>query len=124
MHAARWGLVDIVRDFLTSHQMMVRLGDRYRRGSLRFSDIENFVGDGEDPAGIVHTFREVMVPGSALVVSHVVDDGDGVVSRHDRSVFRANFGLSGWGAYTISATATDDEDGTYIADAFDVTVLP
>ena len=33
----------------------------------------------EDPARIVAAFRDVMVAGSALVVSHVVDDGDSSV---------------------------------------------
>jgi hypothetical protein len=32
----------------------------------------------EDPARIVRAFRDVMVPGSALVVSHVVDGETGV----------------------------------------------
>jgi O-methyltransferase involved in polyketide biosynthesis len=31
----------------------------------------------EDPARIVAAFRDVMAPGSALVITHVVDDGDG-----------------------------------------------
>jgi O-methyltransferase involved in polyketide biosynthesis len=38
----------------------------------------------QDPAGIVRTFADVMVPGSALLVSHVVDDGDGAVSAATR----------------------------------------
>jgi hypothetical protein len=46
--------------------------------------ILHFVGDHEAPAGIVGAFREVMVPGSALVVSHVVDDGDDAVSAATR----------------------------------------
>jgi hypothetical protein len=47
MQAPGWGLVEIVRDFLTSYQTMMRLGERYRDGSLRFSEIESFVGDAE-----------------------------------------------------------------------------
>jgi SAM-dependent methyltransferase len=39
--------------------------------------ILHFVSDEEDPARIVAAFRDVMVPGSALVITHVVDDGDG-----------------------------------------------
>jgi hypothetical protein len=46
--------------------------------------ILHFVGGDEDPAGIVRRFREVMAPGSALVISHVVDDGDDVVSAATR----------------------------------------
>jgi hypothetical protein len=36
----------------------------------------HFVTDAEDPARIVRTFRAVMAPQSALVITHVVDDGD------------------------------------------------
>ena len=39
--------------------------------------ILHFVGDDADPAGIVRTFADVMAPASALVISHVVDDGEG-----------------------------------------------
>jgi hypothetical protein len=45
MQALGWGLVEIVRDFLTSYQTMMRLGEHYRDGSLRFGEIESFVGD-------------------------------------------------------------------------------
>jgi SAM-dependent methyltransferase len=38
--------------------------------------ILHFVSDVEDPARIVATFRDVMPPGSYLVITHVVDDGD------------------------------------------------
>jgi len=37
-----------------------------------------------DPVWIVRTFADALVPGSALLVSHVVDDGDGVVSAATR----------------------------------------
>ena len=40
---------------------------------------------------------------------------------HFESQFRSS--RLGWDAYTIPATATD-EDGTYSADPFDVAVLP
>jgi len=46
--------------------------------------ILHFVAPEEDPAGIVRTFREAMAPGSALVISHVVDDGDDAVSAATR----------------------------------------
>jgi hypothetical protein len=46
--------------------------------------ILHFVTPEEDPAGIVRAFADVMVPGSALVVSHVVDDGDDAVSAATR----------------------------------------
>jgi SAM-dependent methyltransferase len=38
----------------------------------------------EDPARIVAAFREVMAPGSALVITHVVDGGDSVVNAATR----------------------------------------
>jgi hypothetical protein len=41
-------LVDIVRDFFAAHQLMRRLFDRYRKGELRFEELEAFVGDDED----------------------------------------------------------------------------
>jgi O-methyltransferase involved in polyketide biosynthesis len=61
------------------------LADRQVRGLIDVEQpiavlcaaILHFVSDAEDPARIVGAFREVMVPGSALVISHVVDDGDG-----------------------------------------------
>jgi SAM-dependent methyltransferase len=40
--------------------------------------ILHFVGDEQDPAGIVRTFAQEMAPASALVISHVVEDGDAV----------------------------------------------
>jgi hypothetical protein len=60
------------------------LADRQVRGLIDVGQpigvlcaaIFHFVSDAEDPARIVRSFAEVMVPGSALVVSHVVDDGD------------------------------------------------
>jgi hypothetical protein len=60
------------------------LADRQVRGLIDLEQpiavlcaaILHFVGDDADPAGIVRTFADVMAPGSALVISHVVDDGD------------------------------------------------
>jgi hypothetical protein len=46
--------------------------------------ILHFVASEDDPAGIVAAFRDVMAPGSALVISHVVDDGDDSVSAGTR----------------------------------------
>jgi hypothetical protein len=37
--------------------------------------ILHYITPQEDPARIVRAFRDVMAPGSALVVTHVVDDG-------------------------------------------------
>jgi O-methyltransferase involved in polyketide biosynthesis len=44
----------------------------------------HLVGDQDDPAGIVAAYREAMAPGSALVVSHVVDDGNDATSAATR----------------------------------------
>jgi SAM-dependent methyltransferase len=38
----------------------------------------------EDPARIVRAFRDAMAPGSAIVITHVVDDGDDAVSAATR----------------------------------------
>jgi len=40
-------LVGIIRDFLVAHQMLGSLLERWRQGTLRFHDIEDFVGDSE-----------------------------------------------------------------------------
>ena len=47
--------------------------------------ILHFVGDHEGPAAIVAAFRDVMAPGSALVLTHVVDDGDDTASAATRA---------------------------------------
>jgi hypothetical protein len=47
MSAARPGLVDIVREFLTAHALMRRLFRRHRAGELRFEELEALVGDDE-----------------------------------------------------------------------------
>ncbi|HET9658449.1 MAG TPA: SAM-dependent methyltransferase [Kineosporiaceae bacterium] len=60
------------------------LADPGVRGHLDFTRpiavimaaVLHFVTDQDDPAEIVATFRDAMAPGSALVVTHVVDDGD------------------------------------------------
>jgi hypothetical protein len=62
------------------------LADRELRAHIDFrrpvaviaAAILHFVPDEQDPARIIRVFRDVMVPGSALVVTHVVD-GDGAV---------------------------------------------
>jgi tetratricopeptide (TPR) repeat protein len=42
------GLVDIVRDLMTAHQMMRRVFARYRRGELAFKEVQDLVWDTED----------------------------------------------------------------------------
>ncbi len=41
------GLVDIVRDFLTSHELATRVADRFRADELTFADVERLVADNE-----------------------------------------------------------------------------
>ncbi|HET9656294.1 MAG TPA: SAM-dependent methyltransferase [Kineosporiaceae bacterium] len=83
------------------------LADPGVRGHLDFTRpvavimaaVLHFITDQEDPAGIVAAFRDVMAPGSALVITHVVDgdaddgngngnadsDGDGNADGHNVS---------------------------------------
>lgn len=42
------GLVDIIREFLAAHRLMRRLFDRYRRGELRFVELDALIGDHEE----------------------------------------------------------------------------
>jgi SAM-dependent methyltransferase len=50
--------------------------DLRRPVAVMAAAILHFVSDVEDPARIVAAFRDVMAPGSYLVITHVVDDGD------------------------------------------------
>ena len=47
MCAARPGLVDIAREFLTAHELVRRLFDRHREGVLRFEELGQLIGDDE-----------------------------------------------------------------------------
>jgi hypothetical protein len=49
--------------------------DHARPVAVVMAAILHFITPQEDPARIVRTFREAMAPGSALAVTHVVDDG-------------------------------------------------
>lgn len=49
--------------------------DFARPVAVLLAAIMHFVPEADRPARIVATFREVMVPGSALVITHVVGDG-------------------------------------------------
>jgi O-methyltransferase involved in polyketide biosynthesis len=68
------------------------LADRQVRGlidveqpvAVLLAAVLHFVTDAEDPGRTVRAFQAVMAPGSALVVSHVVDDGDDMVSAATR----------------------------------------
>src|SRR5262245_5580766 len=47
MAALEPGLVEIVREFLTAHRLLRRVGERYRSGQLAFSEVGALVGDDE-----------------------------------------------------------------------------
>jgi len=47
MRTAQPGLVGIVRDFLAAHRLMQDLFERHRKGTLRFEDLRDLVGDDE-----------------------------------------------------------------------------
>jgi len=49
--------------------------DLSRPIAVLFVAVIHFVRDSEDPAGMVKAFREVMAPGSYLVLSHLTTDG-------------------------------------------------
>lgn len=74
------------------------LADREVRGHLDFTRpvavimaaVLHFVPDEDEAAGIVAAFRDVVVPGSALVITHGVDDGDdrvGAASRKGAEIY-------------------------------------
>jgi hypothetical protein len=48
----------------------------------------HFVTDDEDPAGILATFREVMAPGSFIVISHNYHEGDEDLVRQVMDIYR------------------------------------
>ncbi|MCH2172190.1 hypothetical protein MK489_15500 [Myxococcota bacterium] len=47
MSSVESALVDIVREFTSAHQLIQVLFDRYREGTLRFSELEELIGDDE-----------------------------------------------------------------------------
>jgi hypothetical protein len=50
MPEGRPGLVDIVRDFLATHVALRELIERYRRGELRFAEVQTLFADDEESA--------------------------------------------------------------------------
>lgn len=49
-------LVDIVREFFSAHRLLVRLFERYGAGELRFSELEDLVGD--DERAVLYRLKE------------------------------------------------------------------
>jgi hypothetical protein len=60
--------------------------------AVLFAALLHFVTDSEGPARIVSAFREAMVPGSGLVITHVVAGGDGGQDQRDRRAHRGRGG--------------------------------
>ncbi|CAO5236621.1 SAM-dependent methyltransferase [Frankia sp. AgKG'84/4] len=70
----------------------VSLLDFSRPIAVLMLTVLHFVADEEDPAALVRTFREATAPGSALVLSHLTTDADGVAEqvRDMRTVLSAS----------------------------------
>ena len=49
-------LVDIVRDFISAHRTTKRLFDRFRAGELRFTELQELIGD--DEASVLFRLKE------------------------------------------------------------------
>jgi len=47
MSSAPASLVDILREFLTAHELLAQLAKKYKRDELAFSDLQEFVGDSD-----------------------------------------------------------------------------
>ena len=47
MSSAPASLVDILREFLTAHDLLAQLAKKYKRNELAFSDLQEFVGDSD-----------------------------------------------------------------------------
>jgi O-methyltransferase involved in polyketide biosynthesis len=71
-------------DKILTHPDVCAHLDFTRPVAVMMCAILHFIGDDEDPAWIVEAFREVMVSGSALAISHVVDDEDSAASAATR----------------------------------------
>lgn len=52
----RWGIVDIIRDFLAVHRRMRALFERARAGGLSFDEVRELVGDGD--ASVLYRLKE------------------------------------------------------------------
>ena len=48
MASAPASLVDILREFLTAHEQLDQLAEKYKRDDLAFFDLQEFVGDSDN----------------------------------------------------------------------------
>ena len=49
----------------------------------------HFLSDDDDPAGVIGVFRDAVVPGSALVISHTTDEGRKSEGQQVKEVYRS-----------------------------------
>ena len=59
---------------ILAHDVTRQLLDLSQPTALLLGAVLHFIGDGEDPHGIVATLRDGLAPGSYLVASHATDD--------------------------------------------------
>lgn len=76
--------IRVPEGILDSARLRLHL-DFSRPVAVLFVAILHFVREEEDPAGIIAAFREVLAPGSALVISHVADGSDQTQSAATRA---------------------------------------
>jgi SAM-dependent methyltransferase len=74
---------------IIGHPSLTALIDWTRPVALLLVAILHFIPDQDDPAGIVGQFRQVMAPGSHIVISHAHHDGDGDAVRQIISIYRS-----------------------------------
>ena len=70
------------------HQDLTALIDWETPVALLLVAVLHFVTDDEDPAGIIGEFREVMAPGSYIVISHLHHEGRDESLRRMFSIYR------------------------------------
>jgi hypothetical protein len=77
-------------DEILGHELTRALIDFTQPFALMFMSVLHFVPDSEDPWAVIARFREVMVPGSCLVISHgtLETDPDDPRARLSSEVYR------------------------------------
>jgi hypothetical protein len=73
---------------ILDHQLTRHLIDFSQPVAVLLVAVLHFVEDDDDPAGIVRTLREAMVPGSYLILSHTVDESAGDVMGSAKAGFQ------------------------------------
>jgi hypothetical protein len=75
-------------DAIITHPDLTALIDWHQPVALLLLAVLHFVADEEDPAGILAAFREVMVPGSYIVISHNFHEGNDDLVRQVTDIYR------------------------------------